>query len=73
MKKPLGRKLFSSKTSQTKGKGKEDEQENEDDLITNNFDSGTEGDFDVLHNVVFVLPYEYDRVTEVVEKEDYEE
>lgn len=71
--KPVGRKLLSPKTSLMKGKGKENEQENEDDLMTDNFDFGSEGDFDVLCNVVSVFPYEYDRVTEVVKNEDYEE
>lgn len=65
--------MFSPKTSQTNGKGKDNEQENENDLITDNFDSGSEGDFDVLCNVVYVISYEYDRVTEVVENEDYKE
>lgn len=65
-KKPVGRKLFSPKISLTKGNSKEDEQENKDDSITNNFNSGSEGDFDVLCDVVYVLPYEYDRVTEIV-------
>lgn len=71
-KKPVRRKLFSPKTSLTKGKGKGDRQENEDDLITGNLNSGLEGDFDIC-NVGFVLPYEYDHVTEVVENENYEE
>ena len=48
MKKPLGRKLFSHKTSQSKGKTKEDGPSNEDELVTDNFDSGSEDDFDLL-------------------------
>lgn len=54
-KKPVGRKLFSPKIAQTKTKIKEEEQAEEDELVTDNFDSGSEGDFDVLCNVVYVL------------------
>lgn len=41
--------------------------------MTNNFFSRSEEDFEVLCNVVYVLPREYDRVTEVVEIKDCEE
>ena len=41
--------------------------------MTDNFDSGSVDDFNVLYNVVSVLPRENNCVTEVVEPEDCEE
>lgn len=41
--------------------------------MTGNFDYGSEDHFDVLCNMVFVLPKDYDCVTKVDEPEDCEE
>lgn len=73
MKKPVGRRFFSPKTSQSKEKVKEEVPLKEDELVTYSFESGSEDDFDVLCNMVSVLPMEYNCVTEVTESEDYEE
>lgn len=69
----MGRQLFSPKTSKSKGKAKEEVPSKEDKLVTDNFKYESEDDFDVLWNVVYVLPKEYDCVTEVDEPEDCEE
>lgn len=45
----------------------------ENELVKNNFNFGLEDDFDILCNMVSVLPREYGCVTEVAEPEDYEE
>lgn len=42
-------------------------------MVIDNFDSGSEGNFDVLCNVVSVLHGEYDCIKEVVEIKDCEE
>lgn len=60
--------MFYPKTTHTKTKIKEEEQAKKDALVTKNFDSESKGDFDVLCNIVFVLPREYDYVTEVTER-----
>ena len=44
-----------------------------DKLVTNNFESGSEDDFDVPCNVVSLLPREYDCAIEVSEPTNYEE
>lgn len=54
VRKPVGRQLFSPKTSQSKGKVKEEVPSTEDELVTDNFDSGSKDDFDMLS----VLPRE---------------
>lgn len=43
------------------------------EMATDNFDSGLEDDFDVIYNVVSVLPWEYDFVTEVKEPVECDE
>ena len=37
----------------------------EDEMLTNNFDSGSEASLDILVGVVYVMPREFDRITEV--------
>ena len=48
MKKSVGRQLFSPRTSKSNGKAKEEVPSKEDELVTENFDSRSEDDFDVL-------------------------
>lgn len=42
-------------------------------MATNDFDSGSEDNFDIICNVVSVLPREYDYITKVEEPLDYKE
>lgn len=42
----------------------------DDDMHTDNFDSGLKGELDIICNIVFVLPIEFDQITEVTEEED---
>lgn len=57
----------------SKGKANGEAPSKEDELVYDNIDSGSEDDFNVLCNVVFVLPREYDCVTELFESADCEE
>lgn len=40
------------------------------EIGSNNFDSGSEDDLDIISNMISVLPLEYDVVTKVTEEED---
>lgn len=73
MNKPMGMKLFSPKTSQSKDKVKEGVPSKENELVIDNFNFGSKDDFDLLCNVVSLLHREYDCMTEVVKPEDCEE
>lgn len=72
-KKPVGRQLFSLKQVKSKGKEKEEVPSKEDELVTDNFESGLEDDLDMLCNMVSVLPREYDCAIEVSEPTSYVE
>ena len=37
----------------------------EDEMLTDNFESGSEASLDILVGVVYVMPREFDRITEV--------
>lgn len=50
--------MFSPKSIKVKGKAKEKTSPNGDEMVTSNFDSGSEDDFDVICNMVSVLPRE---------------
>lgn len=52
VKKPVERKLFSPKAIKEKGKAKEETPLKEGEMETNNFDSGSEDDLDVICNLV---------------------
>lgn len=41
-----------------------------EEMVSNDFDSRSEGELDIICNMISVLPVEYDRVTEVTEEED---
>lgn len=56
-----------------KGKAKKEVSANGDEIVTSNFDLGSEDDFNVICNVVSVLPREYVYVTEVTEPVDCDE
>lgn len=53
-----------------KPNGNEPFPKEDDKILTNNFDSGLEDDFDVVCNVVSVFPIEYVTITEVTKEEN---
>lgn len=53
-----------------KPNGNEPLPKEDDKILTNNFNSGLENDFDVICNVVSVFPIEYVTITEVTEEEN---
>lgn len=63
----MGRQLFSPNTVKAKGKEKDDASPNGDEMVISNFYSGSEDDFNIICNVVSVLPREYDCVTKMTE------
>lgn len=65
--------MFSPKQVKAKGNEREEVPSKKDGLVTNNFEVGSQDDFDVLCNVVSVLQRDYDCATEVSEPTDYEE
>lgn len=54
-KKPMGRKLFSPKTSQSKGKVKEGEQAKDGELVIDNFNYGMEEELILRRKISWVL------------------
>ena len=46
---------------------------NDEDMLTDNFDSDGESSLNINCNVVFLLPHEYDQVTEVEDSEEADE
>lgn len=42
----------------------------DDDILTGNFDYGSEGELDIICNMIFVIPIEFDQITKVTEDED---
>lgn len=42
----------------------------DDDMLTDDFDSGLEGELDIICNMIFVLPIEFDQINEVIKEED---
>lgn len=39
-------------------------------MASNDFDSGLKDDMDIICNVIFMLPLEYDTITKVTKEED---
>ena len=58
---PVGRKLFVSQEEEAKEK--HDRAIAEGEMMTDNFDSGSEASLDIIVNVVSVLPREFDQIT----------
>ena len=50
-----------------------EEPTNDEDMLTDNFDSDGESSLNINYNVVFLLPHEYDQVTEVEDSEEADE
>lgn len=65
--------MFSPDPIKSKGEAKEGEPPKENELVIYNFDSGSKDNFDVICNMVLVLPMEYDCVTKVSKSADCEE
>lgn len=42
-------------------------QNEDDDILNDNFDSRSEGGLDIICNMIFVLPIEFDQVVAVTE------
>lgn len=42
----------------------------DEEIASNDFDYGLEGELDIICNMIYVIPLEYDTVTEVTEEED---
>lgn len=59
----------------TKAKGKtvKEAPPTKDDMLTDNFDSGSKPNFEMIYNVVLILPIEYDCPTKVKELEECDE
>lgn len=73
LKKQIGRQLFSLDPVKLKGKAKEEAPYMEDKLVIDDFNSGSEDDFDVICNMVSLISREYDCVIKVSKPVDYEE
>lgn len=50
-----------------------DKEVEDTEMETNKFDSGSEPELDIIDNMIFVLPLEYDTVTKVIEEEGIDE
>lgn len=71
-KKPVGRKLFSPRMEKPKEKTSEQPPE-DDDMLTDDFNSGSKSSMNINCNVVTMFHREYDQVTEVEETEEIDE
>lgn len=67
-KNPVGRELFPTRKKESKDKS--ERPTTNDDMLTGNFDTGSEPSLDINCNVVSILPVEYDQVMKI---EEYEE
>lgn len=61
--KPMMERLFPPFPTIFKPNGKDAIQNEDDDMLTDNFDYGSEGEPDILCNMIFALPIEYDQIT----------
>ena len=68
---PVGRKLFSPRGKDVAKKSPE-KQENDEDVMTNDFKPDRNSTLNINFNVVSVLPHEYDQIIEVEEYEEVE-
>lgn len=65
--------MFSPKAIKAKGKVKEETSLKDKEMATYNFYLGLDDDFDVIRNVVSMLPRDYDCVTKVTKLVDCDE
>lgn len=54
-------------------RGRDNQMVAEDKMLTDNFDSGSEASLDILVGVVFVMPREFDRITQVEDTDNITE
>lgn len=69
VKSPIKERFFPPFPEMAKSSAKNYVPNEDDDMITDTFGSMLEGELDITHNVVYVLPIEYDTVTYVTEEE----
>src|ERR1044072_8432895 len=68
-KKPMAKRLLPPLPT-IKEKEKMPDSTEDTDMLTDNFDSESEDDLHIICNVVYILPAEYDMISEVMEEED---
>lgn len=71
-KKLVGRSFFSPRVEKPKEKTSE-QPPKDDDMLTDDFESRSESSMNINCNMFYVLPVEYDHVTEVEETEEIDE
>lgn len=69
-KKPIRERLFPLCPLVVKPKGTKDMHHENDNMLTDKFDSGSEGELDIICNMISFLPIEFSQITEVTEEED---
>src|ERR1044072_9407940 len=68
-KRPMAERLFLLLPPIIEGNEKAPESNEDDNMLTDNFDSGSEEDLNIICNVVSIMPAEFDKVSEVTEDE----
>lgn len=66
-------KVVSPSITHKRGERKKYKAFEDDDMETNNFDSGSEPKLDIICNMISMLPLEYDTITTVFEEEGLDE
>lgn len=67
---PIKKIRFPSFPSVVKPMGKDSMPTEDDKILTENFDYRSEDELDIICNIFYVLPRDFDQVNEVTEKED---
>lgn len=62
--------LFLPFPPMAKSKEKEATHDQDEDMATRDFDYSSEPELDIICNMIYVLPIEYDTIIEVIEEED---
>src|ERR1044072_4035803 len=68
-KKPMSERLFPPLPPIIEGNEKITEPNEDENMLTDNFDSGSEEDLNIICNVVSIMPAEFDRLSEITEDE----
>lgn len=69
-KKPMKERLFPPFPTIVKPKGNDTMKNEDDDMLTDNFDSRSECELDMICNMVSVIHIEFNQITEVTEADD---
>lgn len=69
-KKPMRERIFPPFLVMVKPNDKDPFPNEDNEMLTDNFDCGLENDFYFISNVIYILPIEFDRTTEVTKEED---